>query len=164
MEAVPAGDLMLYMIIERTPASSVAAVGERFREKGRMLPDEVRYEASWLNEDGSVNSRENPAKAGSIVAIWATGLDQLRFFPKPADGEITTGDVSSYPYAEVFVNGQPDYDVLYAGPAPGMVAGVTQINFRLPSPLQSQSAIIIGIRRANSLGLTSQGASLWVRP
>jgi uncharacterized protein (TIGR03437 family) len=28
-------------------------------------------------------------------------------------------------------------EVLYAGPAPGIVAGVTQVNMRLPSPLPS---------------------------
>jgi uncharacterized protein (TIGR03437 family) len=119
--------------------------------------------AAALNEDGSINSRENPAKAGSIVAMWATGFDQLRLYPRPADGEITTTTAALYPYAEVFIDGKADYDVLYAGPAPGMVAGMTQINLRLPSPLQFPT-VIITIRRANGLGLTSEGASLWVSP
>jgi hypothetical protein len=45
---------MLFMVIEKTPGDSVEAVGKRFREKGRMLPAGVRYEASWLNDDGSI--------------------------------------------------------------------------------------------------------------
>jgi hypothetical protein len=38
---------MLFMIIERF--KDVAAIGERFREKGRMLPAGVSYHASWVD-------------------------------------------------------------------------------------------------------------------
>jgi Domain of unknown function (DUF3303) len=42
---------MLFMVIEKF--KDVAAIGERFREKGRMLPDGVSYQASWV--DGPAN-------------------------------------------------------------------------------------------------------------
>jgi Protein of unknown function (DUF3303) len=38
---------MLFMIIEHF--KDVAAIGERFRAKGRMLPEGVIYQASWID-------------------------------------------------------------------------------------------------------------------
>lgn len=37
---------MLFMVIERFRDES--AVGERFRENGRMMPDGLSYHASWV--------------------------------------------------------------------------------------------------------------------
>ena len=39
----------LYMVIERFRSGSSAAVYQRFAEKGRMLPDGLRYLDSWLS-------------------------------------------------------------------------------------------------------------------
>ena len=39
---------MLYMVIERFRNHDAAAVYRRFREKGRMLPDGLRYVDSWV--------------------------------------------------------------------------------------------------------------------
>lgn len=39
---------MLFMIIERFKGPDDSAVGKRFKEKGRMLPEGVEYLASWL--------------------------------------------------------------------------------------------------------------------
>lgn len=46
---------MLYMVIERFAPGNVAAVGERFRTKGRLMPEDagVEYVASWMTEDGA---------------------------------------------------------------------------------------------------------------
>jgi hypothetical protein len=38
---------MLFMVIERF--KDTAAVGDRFERQGRMLPDDVRYHASWID-------------------------------------------------------------------------------------------------------------------
>ena len=46
-------DAMLYMIIERFKDSDPQPVGERFRSRGRMMPDGLTYHASWLEPDGS---------------------------------------------------------------------------------------------------------------
>ena len=42
---------MLYMVIERFRNGDPAPVYKRFREKGRMAPDGLRYVASWITED-----------------------------------------------------------------------------------------------------------------
>ena len=39
---------MLYMVIERFRNRDAAAVYRRFRERGRMAPDGLRYVASWV--------------------------------------------------------------------------------------------------------------------
>ena len=42
---------MLYIVIERFRNRDPAPVYRRFREKGRMAPDGLRYVASWVTED-----------------------------------------------------------------------------------------------------------------
>jgi hypothetical protein len=42
---------MLFLVIEHFKNGS-AAVGQRFRQHGRMLPDGVAYQASWMGADG----------------------------------------------------------------------------------------------------------------
>src|ERR1035441_8921496 len=44
--------------------------------------------AASINQDGSLNSAAHPAKAGSIVTIWATGTGSI--YPRPTDGQIST--------------------------------------------------------------------------
>jgi uncharacterized protein (TIGR03437 family) len=95
--------------------------------------------AAALNQDGSLNSAANPAKAGSIVSVWATGTGSI--YPRLRDGQISTA-AQDYACCQVAI--APDYSlgpiyppgpvVLYAGAAPGMVAGVVQINFQIPAP------------------------------
>ena len=88
--------------------------------------------AAALNQDGTPNSVSNPAKLGSIVTVWATGAGLV--YPTPADGEVATA-AQNYSCCFVLVNNDEYAEVLYAGAAPGMVAGVVQINFRLPADL-----------------------------
>jgi len=44
---------MLFMVIERFKAADPAPIGERFRQKGRMLPEGVVYHASWVDSAGT---------------------------------------------------------------------------------------------------------------
>jgi len=81
--------------------------------------------AAAVNEDGSLNSADHPAKPGSVVAIWATGTGAIA----ARDGEIAT---SAHDYYCCSI--QASYgtvEVLYAGAAPTLAAGITQINFRI---------------------------------
>jgi uncharacterized protein (TIGR03437 family) len=82
--------------------------------------------AAAVNQDGSTNSADNPARAGSVVAIWATGagvMDQ-----SPLDGRIAP---SAYFFGCCDIVGSTDSTMVYDGAAPGMVAGVVQINVQL---------------------------------
>jgi hypothetical protein len=43
---------MLFMVVERFKGGDVTAIGERFEHRGRMLPEDVTYHASWVDADG----------------------------------------------------------------------------------------------------------------
>jgi uncharacterized protein (TIGR03437 family) len=84
-----------------------------------------------LNQDNTLNGPGNPAKAGSVIQLFATGTGKLSGGPPdgaPAQGPVKTGSKPS-----VFINTGfiPESDVLYSGLAPGLV-GVWQINARVP--------------------------------
>jgi hypothetical protein len=42
---------MLYMVIERFRGGDAAAVYGRYRERGRMMPEGLRYVESWVEAD-----------------------------------------------------------------------------------------------------------------
>ncbi len=88
-------------------------------------------QALALNQDGTLNSPSNPAVKGSIVTFWMTGAGQLTSaYP---DGQIVTESVGSLAgQFEIGLGPQPPAQVLYAGQAPGMVAGMVQVNVRVP--------------------------------
>ena len=85
--------------------------------------------AAAINQDGSVNSAEHPAPPGSVVAIWVTGIGATPYgFWQ--DGYLAGGPTDFW-CCQVYVDGYPA-DVLYGGAAPGIVAGVAQVNFQWP--------------------------------
>lgn len=83
--------------------------------------------AAALNEDGTINSPSNPAKIGSVMAVWATGAGAV--YPVPAEGQVATA-AWDYQCCQLHVFDKP-LQIVYGGVAPGMVAGVVQINFRV---------------------------------
>jgi uncharacterized protein (TIGR03437 family) len=98
-----------------------------------------RGQGAILDQDTSVNSDLNPADRGSIMVLYASGAGLM--VPASDDGAIA-GDVLGKPVAavSVLVDGQ-DTEILYAGAAPGLVAGVLQVNFRLPQQIRTGSAV-----------------------
>jgi uncharacterized protein (TIGR03437 family) len=112
-----------------------------------------------LDQDTSLNSDLNPADRGSIAVLYASGAGQM--LPASEDGAIT-GTVLAQPVApvSVLVDGQ-DTQVIYAGAAPGLVAGLIQVNFRLPPQVRTGSAIGILLKVGR---FTSQpGVTLAIR-
>lgn len=83
-----------------------------------------------LNQDTTVNSASNPASRGSVVVLFATGAGQTD--PPGEDGQ-TASEILAYSALPVLVQiGGMQAEVLYAGGAPGLIAGVLQINCRVP--------------------------------
>jgi uncharacterized protein (TIGR03437 family) len=94
-----------------------------------------------VNEDGSPNSADRPAAPGSVVIVYAAGFGQT--VPGSMDGQIN--GVGTLKISPVGVNiANQDAQILYAGPAPGQVAGITQINFLLPNLTPSQYNAYVG--------------------
>lgn len=86
---------------------------------------------SILNEDRSLNTPDNPAKPGSVVSLFATGLGQTD--PASEDGKVTDPRALANTLLPVVVllDGRPA-EVQYQGPAPAMVRGFFQVNVRIP--------------------------------
>jgi uncharacterized protein (TIGR03437 family) len=103
-------------------AAEVTAIPEIFQG--------VDGAAAAVNQDGSINSPEHPAPPGSIISIWATGISATAYGVWQ-DGRIATGAADFGCCQIIWAQGRPA-DVLYGGTAPGIVAGVAQVNFQVP--------------------------------
>ena len=118
-----------------------------------------------LNQDYSLNGPKNAAAKGSIVMVYLTGEGQTN--PPSVTGAITTATLPppqvtpapASPPIAVLIDGQPAAYV-YAGEAPGFVAGLMQLNVQIPANAPSGNlpiAVSIG-------GKTSQnGVTVSVR-
>ncbi len=89
-----------------------------------------RGQTSALNQDFSVNSFAAPAAPGSVVQLFATG-DGLAE-PPSATGSINPPILRRTLLPVVVVFNGTRIDPLFAGPAPGLAAGVMQVNFLVP--------------------------------
>ncbi|HZT31714.1 MAG TPA: IPT/TIG domain-containing protein [Bryobacteraceae bacterium] len=96
-----------------------------------------------VNENGTLNSSDNPASAGSVVVFYATGTGPIS--PSLVDGQLA-GDTPSQPALPVSVqiNGQ-SAEVLYAGTAPGLVAGIIQVNARIPDGASGAVPVVVRV-------------------
>jgi uncharacterized protein (TIGR03437 family) len=82
------------------------------------------------NQDLSVNTSSNPAQRGGIIVLYATGEGETD--PAGVDGQVAAS-VFPKPKQPVAVRiGGVDAEILYAGAAPSLVAGVIQINAKVP--------------------------------
>jgi uncharacterized protein (TIGR03437 family) len=95
-------------------------------------------QAVILNQDGSVNSPVRPAKKGSVVVLYITGAGLTQ---APAtDGKLA--DSTSQTALPVSVQiGDAEAAVMYAGSAPGLIAGVAQINAVVPADIPATGAV-----------------------
>jgi trimeric autotransporter adhesin len=101
-------------------------------------------QAAAINQTGSINSGASPAKAGSIISLFATGGGQTS--PAGIDGSLAAVPLPQ-PIIPVTatIGGQPA-TVQYAGGAPGLVAGVMQINVQIPGGTAAGSAVPIVVQ------------------
>jgi uncharacterized protein (TIGR03437 family) len=128
-------------------ATVLEAIPEIFQHSDRT--------AAAVNQDGSINSPEHPAPPGSIVAIWATGIGGTPF-GSAQDGRIAAS-AADFGCCEILAQGPAS--VVYGGAAPGIVAGVVQVNFQVPA----QFAVYITITLAAE-GATSNPVQIYVQP
>ncbi len=118
--------------------------------------------AAALNQDDTVNSITNPAKEGSVVSIWVTGTGSM----SGVDGQVAATADNNCGNCQVSVNGVTGANglslVVYAGAAPGIINGVSQINFTVPpqgSLYMNQAAVTLTVGAA-----VSPVANLYVTP
>jgi hypothetical protein len=70
---------MLFMVIENFKQANVKAVGERFAASGRMLPEGLRYQASWMETSGSrcfqIVETDDPTLLSTWISRWNDLVD-----------------------------------------------------------------------------------------
>ena len=130
-------------------ATVVAASPEIFQR-----PDGT---AAAVNQDGTLNSPEHPAQPGSIVAIWATGIGSIPFGSVWQDGQIAQR-ASDFGCCQIFA--QAPANVLYGGAAPGIVAGVAQVNFQVPAQLTYYGPTLY--LSLTAAGITSHSVQIYI--
>jgi uncharacterized protein (TIGR03437 family) len=111
-----------------------------------------------LNADYSVNSASNPAPRASTVMLYGTGFGALE--PQPADGTIVSATAPTSLRVAATIAGAPAA-VAYAGAAPGLVAGVIQINVQIPADISPNLAAGVLLRIGSAA--TPDGVTLAIR-
>ena len=99
-----------------------------------------------LNQDLTVNSTGNPAARPSVIVLYCTGGGVTT--PASADGEVIGLPLRKLPQtvAVTVTVGGVNAVVQYAGAAPGLVAGVTQINAELPAGMAPGIALPVVVK------------------
>lgn len=69
---------MLYMVIERF--KDTPAIYQRFREKGRMMPDGLEYISSWVDVDLTICWQLMRAEDEKLFQAWTDNWKDLMDF------------------------------------------------------------------------------------
>ena len=108
--------------------------------------------AAAINIDGTIHGATNAATRGTAVALYVTGLG----LPRAAveDGGVATGtQPMPAKVPSVLLDGRA-VPVLYAGPAPGLVFGVWQINVQIPGDVRT-GPVMLELRADQSFSRTT---------
>jgi uncharacterized protein (TIGR03437 family) len=118
-------------------------------------------QAAALNQDSSLNSFSSPDAAGSVIVLYATGGGWMN--PASLDGEITPLELLPQLRLPVTVMiGNEPATVQYSGAAPGLVAGVLQINAVIPAGTVPGNAVPVTIQIGTQV--SPPGVSIAVGP
>ncbi len=69
--------IMLFMVIEHFKKGDPRPVGDRFREKGRMLPEGVVYHASWVDAQSGRCFQVMEARKRESLDQWVAAWNDL---------------------------------------------------------------------------------------
>ncbi|HZN03654.1 MAG TPA: DUF3303 family protein [Candidatus Polarisedimenticolia bacterium] len=68
---------MLFMVIERFRKGQAPAVYRRFRDRGRMAPESVRYVVSWVDLEFQRCFQVMEAPSEADLKAWTDNWDDL---------------------------------------------------------------------------------------
>ena len=71
---------MLYMVIERFKKGAAPAIYQRFREKGRMMPEGLEYISSWIDHDFKMCWQLMATEDASLFFPWIDNWKDLMEF------------------------------------------------------------------------------------
>ena len=95
-----------------------------------------------LNQDSTINSRQNGAEPGSVISIFATGGGQTD--PPSADGSLATDARPTHLPVTVQIAGK-NAEVTYFGSAPSEPSGVLQVNAKIPADVPRGTDVPVAI-------------------
>jgi uncharacterized protein (TIGR03437 family) len=94
-----------------------------------------------LNADYSVNSDANPVPVGGVIQVFATGEGQT--IPPGVNGKLADDPILPKPVLPVTATiSKIPATVTYMGAAPGLVAGLMQVNIQVPDGAKSGDVVL----------------------
>ncbi len=103
-----------------------------------------RNQIAALNEDGSVNATSNAAERGKLIVLYGTGAGTFK--SSPIDGAVIGLPLPEFLAPLTLQIGGVEAQLFYAGPAPGLVSGVFQINARIPDGIDPGDRVTIRVK------------------
>ena len=101
-------------------------------------------QAAAFNQDGSLNTAGHPAPLGSIISLYATGEGVTS--PVSVDGQPAQAPLARPTAPVTVLIGGRVVAPQYAGAAPGLVAGIMQINVQIPQGIQPGNAVPVTLQ------------------
>lgn len=137
-----AGASVQVVVQSAAAASAPVAVAAAPTSPGVFTEDgSGRGQAAAWNEDGTRNGAAASAPAGSVLSLYATGEGQT--LPAGVDGKLAAAPLPQ-PVARVTVTvGGLPAEVRYAGGAPGLIAGLMQVNVVVPAGLAGVVPVVL---------------------
>ena len=71
---------MLFMVVERFKPGKAPEIYQRFRERGRMAPDDVKYVASWVDLNFDTCYQVMEAEDETRLREWTKHWEDLTGF------------------------------------------------------------------------------------
>lgn len=68
---------MLFIVIESFKQGDARPVGDRFRHRGRMMPEGVKYQASWVDLEGKRCFQVMEAADERLLREWMANWSDL---------------------------------------------------------------------------------------
>lgn len=68
---------MLYMVIEHFRNDDPTPIGERFQLRGRMLPEGLTYQASWIDPKNARCFQVMETQDPALLTAWTKNWDDL---------------------------------------------------------------------------------------
>jgi uncharacterized protein (TIGR03437 family) len=143
-------------VIVRSRGSSSAAASITVLPAAPGLFTDAEGNAAALNADGSVNSKEKPAAAGSYISVFFTGQGSVSTTQE--DGAAPGGQpVRASSTVSASIGGETAY-VEFAGLAP-LYPGLAQINLKVPALGSGVYPLIVNIagKASNTAQLVISG-------
>jgi len=110
-------------------------------------------QAVAINADGTVNGTTNPASAGTVITLYATG--QGPTYPPGEDGVVNDRIIRTPQLPVSLTIGGQTARVLYAGTAFGSVQGVMQVEALIPSGLTGAVPLVLTVGSVSSQTTTT---------